>query len=166
MDKKSLKSDILYLAAKIATLAIVIIVMFTVVFGFVRVGDMSMKPAVMEGDLVVYYRMQKNYMAGDLVVVSINGKDQVRRVVAVAGETVDISEDGLRVNGNLQQESYIYTETNAFTEGISFPVTLSDGEIFVLGDKRDISEDGRIYGAVAVKATKGKVITIMRRRNF
>ena len=167
-DKKnsSLRGDIYFLLAKILVLAVIITVMFTVIFGFVRVNDMSMKPSVMEGDLILYYRMQKKYNCGDLLVLNGKGNLQVRRVVAVAGDTVDITEDGLKVNGNIQQESNIYTATEAFMEGITFPVTLSDGEIFVLGDKRDTAEDSRIYGAVKESATKGKVVSILRRRNF
>ncbi len=162
----SLRGDIFFLLAKILILAVVITLMFTVIFGFVRVNDMSMKPAVMEGDLVLYYRMQKSYNSGDLLVLKSNDTLQVRRVVATAGDTVDISEGGLRVNGNIQQESYVYTSTQPYMEGITFPLTLSEGEVFVLGDKRDSAEDSRIYGAVKESSTMGKVVSIFRRRNF
>ena len=165
-NKGSIRADILFLLAKTVILIIVVLLLFTVVFGVVRVRDMSMKPAIMEGDLVFFYRFQKDYSAGDLIALKENGETEIRRVVAVAGDTVDITDDGLYVNGNLQQESYIYTETRPYTEGISFPLTLSEGEVFVLGDKRDSAEDSRIYGAVDLTESLGKVMTLIRRRNF
>lgn len=164
--RNRLREDILFLLAKILVFALVLILMFKFVFGFVRVRDMSMKPAIMEGDLVLYYRMQKNFTAGDLLAVEKNGKTEIRRVAAVAGDTVDINESGLIVNGNLQQESNIYTKTQAYMEGITFPVTLTGDEVFVLGDKRDSAEDSRIYGPVSSSAAKGKVVAVFRRRNF
>ena len=67
-----------------------------------------MYPNIKDGDLVVYYRLDKNYTARDLTVLDYQGSRQVRRVIAVAGDTVDITEDGLLVNGSPQQEPGIY----------------------------------------------------------
>lgn len=53
-----------------------------------------MYPNIKDGDLVVYYRLDKNYTARDLTVLDYQGSRQVRRVIAVAGDTVDITEDG------------------------------------------------------------------------
>lgn len=52
------------------------------------------------------------------------GEMQIRRIVAVSGDSVEITAEGLKVNGYLQQESGIYTETLPYTEGISFPLTV------------------------------------------
>ena len=162
----TLKDDLLYLLMKLAFLAILLFIMLNFVFAVVRVSDMSMKPAVMEGDLVVSYRLQKDYKSGDLVVCKDGKESQIRRVVAIEGDTVDITESGLVINGNLQQEKSIYFETKSFVEGISFPVTVPQGEIFVLGDNRSSAEDSRIYGAIKTSETKGKVVAFFRRRNF
>lgn len=166
VKQPSLLEDLMYLLAKAAILGVAVFTTFTFIFGIARVRDMAMKPAIMEGDLVFYMRTQKKYAAGELVVLDINGVTQVRRVAAVAGDTVDITEDGLLINGYRQQESNIYTSTMAYQEGISFPIKLNEGEIFVLGDKRDGAEDSRIYGQVKASATLGKVMSIVRRRNF
>ncbi len=162
----SLKEDIGFLAAKILILAALLIIMFTVVFGIVRVSDMSMKPAIMEGDVVLYSRMQNTYASGDLAVFEYQGVTQIRRVVAVAGDTVDVDKDGLRINGYLQQESNIYYDTQNFSDGVILPITLKEGEIFVLGDKRDSADDSRVYGPIKLSDVKGKVMTVLRRRNF
>jgi len=87
-------------------------------------------------------------------------------VVATAGDTVDITQDGLIINGSLQYEQDIYTQTNRYLEGIDFPLTLKNNEVFVLGDARNDISDSRIYGAVNIDDTKGSVITILRKRNL
>lgn len=160
----TLLQDILYLLLKIAAIILVVMLLFTFLFGIHRNRDASMQPAVKGGDLAVFYRLDKSYTAGDCVVVEYEGKKQIRRVAAVAGDMVDITEDGLVINGELQLEMTIYEETNRYTEGIEFPVVVGEGELFVLGDSRRNATDSRVYGCVLVKDTLGKVITIIRRR--
>lgn len=158
--------DVLYLLLKIAVIAIVVVLLFTFMFGVLRVNDIAMNPAIQDGDVVFFYRLDKEYVASDTVVVSYEGEEQVRRVVAVAGDKVDITEDGLLINGSLVQEQEIFEDTLHFEDGISLPITIKDGQIFVLGDGRKDSVDSRLYGAVNIKDTLGKVMTIIRRRNI
>ena len=86
--------EILYLLLKIVAIATAIVVIFTFIFGVFRYADNAMLPAVKDGDLVFYYRLRKSYVASDLVVLNYQGKEQVRRVIATAGDVVDITEDG------------------------------------------------------------------------
>ena len=125
-----------------------------------------MSPAFKDGDLAVYYRLQKEFQPSDTVVLEKDGEVQVRRILAVAGDEVNLTEDGLEINGYLQQESEIYTETLPYTEGITFPVTVGEDEYFVLGDHRTNAKDSRIYGTVKKEEIKGSVITLLRRRGF
>lgn len=160
-------TDLLLLVFKIGLIVVFLLVLFTFFYGITQVRDTSMEPAVKEGDLVIYYRSDKAYTAGDAIVVEYSGQLQVRRVVAVAGDTVDISENGgLIINGSTQIEADIYTQTLPYTEGITFPVTVGEGEVFVLGDNRESATDSRIYGTVAISATKGSVMTVIRRRGI
>ena len=91
---------------------------------------------------------------------------ELRRIVARAGDVVDITEEGLSVNGYIQQEDDIYMETLPYTEGITFPVTVGENQVFLLGDNRSSARDSRIYGPVDIAKIKGNVMTIMRRRNL
>lgn len=165
-QETTLLQDILYLLLKIAAIMVVLMLLFTFLFGIYRNHDVSMHPAVKEGDMAVFYRLDKSYTAGDCVVVEYEGEKQIRRVAAVAGDTVDITEDGLVINGEPQLEIAIYEETNRYTEGIEFPVVVGEGELFTLGDSRRNATDSRIYGNVLVKDTLGKVITLIRRREI
>lgn len=122
-----------------------------------------MNPAVKQGDVVLCYRLDKDYRFRDAIVYKTDGTKQVLRVLAVAGDTVDISEEGLLVNGSLIQETEIYEKTLRLQDGISFPVTLKEGQVFLLGDAREHVKDSRIFGPVNIKDTYGRVITIIRR---
>ena len=162
----SLKEDILFLVLKLLIFLILIAVMVFFVFGIYRCSDNMMSPAFKDGDLAIYYRMQKEFQTSDTVIIEKDGETQIRRIVAKPGDSVEITADGLKINGYLQQETGIYTETLPYTEGISFPVTLEENEYFVLGDKRSGAKDSRIYGAVKKEEIKGTVIVLLRHRGF
>ncbi len=158
--------DMLILMMKIGMILLAGFLVFTFVYGIVRVSNMEMSPAIKEGDLVIYYRIGKNYIQSDLVAVEVDGKIVIGRVVAQEGDTVDITADGLLVNGSLQQETDIQGETLPYEEGITFPVTLKEGEVFLLADNREGAEDSRIFGPVRISDTLGKVMTIIRTRHL
>lgn len=162
----SLGKDILYLLIKIAAILLAFVLLFTFMYGLYRAENESMAPAIRDGDLVVYFRLDTVYAAGDTLLLEFEGQRQIRRVIATAGDVVDITEDGLLINGALQQEPAIYQRTERYEDGVEFPLTVGEGEVFVLADARENGTDSRVYGAVAVKDTLGKVMTVLRRRNI
>ncbi|GAA0067882.1 hypothetical protein UT300002_26650 [Clostridium perfringens] len=125
-----------------------------------------MYPSVKDGDLALYYRLQKDFAAGDVIIVEKNGKEEIRRIIAVPGDIVDITRDGLKINGYLQQENSIYSETLPYSEGIKFPVTVGKDNYFVLADARLNTRDSRMYGTVKKEEIKGVVMTLIRRRGI
>ena len=154
------------LGVRAALIVAAAVIVFTFVYGLHYNMGPGMYPAVKDGDLVMYSRLDKDYKARDLLLLEYQGQREVRRVVATAGDTVDIGEDGLMINGAVQQERDICQKTGRYAEGIEFPVTLKDGEVFVLADAREDATDSRIYGPVDAGDTLGKVININRRRNL
>ena len=163
----SLVAELVLLVLKVAFVLGFVAMVFVFLFGMVQQPDGSMDPALREGDLIVYYRLQKEYAAGDVIVVDDGDTKELRRVIAVAGDTVDFTSDGLVVNGYHQSEDRIYAETLPFTAGISYPITVGEGQVFVMGDNRTGSKDSRLYGPVDIESgTEGKVMTVVRRRNF
>ncbi|WP_460298531.1 signal peptidase I [Clostridium perfringens] len=164
--KPGLKDDIFFLVFKISIFLILLGVMFFFVFGIERSSDYTMYPSVKDGDLALYYRLQKDFAAGDVIIVEKNGKEEIRRIIAVPGDIVDITRDGLKINGYLQQENSIYSETLPYSEGIKFPVTVGKDNYFVLADARLNTRDSRMYGTVKKEEIKGVVMTLIRRRGI
>ncbi len=91
----------------------------------------------------------------------------VCRVVARPGDTVEISEgDRLIVNGNAMIETNIFYNTPVYGEFVDYPLTLGEGQYFVLSDYRNGGADSRFFGAVNEDDILGTVITILRRNNL
>ena len=154
------------LGIKIIAIAMTVVIIFTFVYGFHRNTDPDMAPMVKTGDLLLFYRLDRDYTIGDLLVLDFQGERQVRRVVAGAGDVVDIVDGGLIVNGAMQQEPQIKEETWQYENGAVFPLTVGANQVFVLGDARENATDSRVYGPVDTSDTFGTVITVIRRRNL
>ena len=165
--KTPLWKDLLFLIIKIVLILLAFVAMFTFLFGFVRYGEPSMTPSIKDGDLLIYHRYTKvGYMIRDAIILEHDGQIQARRVVATAGDVVDITESGLVINGSVQQETDIYQDTERYMDGVAFPLTVPDGFVFVLGDSRTGATDSRIYGPVDIDDTLGKVMAVIRRRSI
>ncbi|MDU5252479.1 signal peptidase I [Anaerococcus vaginalis] len=169
-DKKNQKDPVtralLKLAIKIVSICLVIAFVFTFIFGMYRVNDTSMVPNISPGDMILFYRLDKDFVVGETVVYSYNKENKIGRIVAMPGDVVNIDEKGLVVNNSHQYEPKIYKETLPFTDGIKYPVKLKENEIFLLADNRDKSVDSRLFGPVEKKFIKGKIFTLLRRRGI
>ena len=81
MNKKdTIKDDFLFLLIKIAILVILLVITFVFIFGISRCSDNSMNPSFKDGDLVFYYRLQKEYNIADVVVVEKDDEVQIRSI--------------------------------------------------------------------------------------
>ena len=167
--KKQLRSLLRGLAAlllKIGVFAVGMILLLGYVFGLTRAAGTGMQPAFRDGDLVLFFRMTDDFAANEVVVVQYQGEKLLERVVAAAGDTVDITGDGLVINGAVVREPDARGETTQFEEGITFPLTVPEGKIFVLGDNREHTTDSRIFGCVDTEDVYGRVIGLFRRREL
>lgn len=154
------------IALKILIFAFMLLFVFTVLFRWVRYDENSMDPAIKAGDLILVDKWNKTIHIHDLVAVKSNDKILIRRVVALGGDTVEISDEGLFVNGVLQIESYAKGETKLYQGGFSGNATLSKDEIFLLADVREDAEDSRAFGPIAKDVILGRVVFFLRQRNF
>ena len=158
--------DLKSLSLEIVLIATVVLAIYCFLFGFFRANDRSMFPAVRDGDLVVYERLDKDYAQRDLLVMKADGKKQVRRVIGVPGDTIDFKDGILLLNGIPQDELGIYEKSEQFKEGTAFPLTVPEGQVFVMGDAREHATDSRMYGCVNSEDTYGTVMLVVRRREF
>lgn len=165
-NNKIVHKAFLKLVLKLTTVSVVIVSLFTFVFGVCRINDTGMLPAVQPGDMVMFYRLDKKYAVSDVAVYTYKGVKTTGRIVGMPGDTVLIDENGLKINGNTQYEPKVFKETLAVKDGVRYPLTLGEDEYFVLGDNRDKAADSRVFGALKKKDFSGKVFTLVRRRNF
>src|SRR5215217_3554316 len=97
---------------------------------------------------------------GDIIVFNppvASEKPYIKRVIAVAGETVEIKQDGyVYIDGQKLDEPYIQGPITECNVRKCEPVTVPEGDIYVLGDNRRNSSDSRIFGPVDVDNIIGK----------
>ncbi len=159
---------------RLIIILIVLWVLFFKVVGITKMPNGDMFPRIDQGDFILFYRLEKNFKAQDVVVIEkvtpdSNGKKQifVCRVVAVAGDTVEITDNQrLIVNGDTMIESNIFYQTPRYEGFTEYPITLKEGEIFVLADMRNGGHDSRYFGPITKDDIIGTVITILRRNGI
>lgn len=141
-------------------------ILFTQVFLVTQAHGSGMFPAVKDGDLVIVFRMQKEYAAGDVVCVKLGDERHIVRISARENDVVMLDGSGtLTVNGSVQNGEILYP-TYAKDGGPAYPYRVPEGSVFVTGDFRTQTEDSRDWGAVRMDQVEGKVITILRRRGI
>lgn len=162
--------DVLQYLKDIAITLSVIMVVFLFFFRMSVVDGSSMYDTLVHGDYVVLLSsaVAGEPEQGDIIVCSketySNGTPIIKRVIATEGQTVDIDFEigAVYVDGVLLDEPYIYSKTDVF-EGVSFPLTVDPGCLFVLGDNRGVSLDSRSpkIGLIDCREVVGKAIFIL-----
>ena len=87
-------------------------------------------------------------------------EDLIKRVIGLPGDTVEIRDHTLIVNHDPIAEPYL-TKRVLATMGDYGPVTVPDGELFVLGDNRGNSSDSRVIGFVPERNVVGRAFIII-----
>lgn len=149
-------------AALLALAAGLLVLMRAHVAETVTVSSDSMLPTLQRGDTVVLDKLfprLRPLRRGELIVFCSPEDDAMvlKRVVALGGDTVEVRDAVLFVNGSAVPEPYV--DLAAFDGTYFGPVTVAAERVFVLGDNRANSIDSRTYGAVEVDEVVGRVVT-------
>lgn len=165
-SKKSGAETFLSYLHDVACLLAGLVMVFLLLFRVVVVSGTSMNSTLLDGDylLVLSNTFYQNPQRGDIIVASKQSFDDgapiVKRVIATEGEKVDIDfKSGIvYVNDVALDEPYTLTPTNEY-EGITFPLVVDEGCLFVMGDNRNGSKDSRHpdIGLIDKREVLGKV---------
>lgn len=126
------------------------------------VDGRSMNPTVNNGDRLMVNKlffMKKNITRGDIIdfYVTSAKKYYLKRVIGVEGDTVEIIKDRVYLNGEMLEENYVSTNvTTPHNENTKWVVP--QGHVFVLGDNRSNSRDGRDLGTIPRSDIVGKIV--------
>ena len=144
---------------------VVLLMVFFVLGRHAVVDGQSMEPTFLNADRVIVSRFLYEPQRGDVIAfyeTTSLDKPLVKRVIAVAGDTVDISADGhVILNGIIQQEDYIADLIWTSRRGNQpYPVTVPEGCVLAMGDNRNNSHDSRWtdIGFVDTDTIIGKVL--------
>lgn len=154
-------------------------------YALTTVHQSSMQNTLFEGHMLIMDKLSYQFSepkAGDIIVF-VNGEDTkgflkrysvflkdvrlrfqksyrtnrlIKRVIAVAGDKVDIHDGQVYINDVLLDEPYVKGMTPEM--GMKYPLTVPEGHIFVMGDNREYSYDSRSFGPVNLNWVEGKAV--------
>lgn len=139
----------------------------------------SMEPTIMVGDRILvskaFYSLKVPFFRetlikrnlprrGQIVIaryMSAQKIDFVKRIIGLPGDKVQLINNELWLNDQRIAEPYIQLKEGERKKPNFGPVTIPEGQVFLMGDNRNNSVDGRILGFAAIKDIKGRALFIL-----
>ena len=143
-------------------LAFVLFVIINALTARVRVDGPSMEPSFFHNNRVIVSKI--SYMLGDIqrgdVIVfpapPNPNEDYIKRVIGLPGDEVMVMNGTVYVNGETLTEPYI----SAPPISNMHPTTVPEGQVFVMGDNRNVSSDSRSWGPLQIDDIIGKAVFV------
>ena len=183
-NKKKIKSKVHEYVEAIIIAILIAVVVRTFIIQAYKIPSRSMVPTLLVGDhllvnkfiygvKVPFFRKTiipiTNPQRGDIVVFIYpkdSSKDFIKRVIGVGGDTIEIKNKIISINGKQYSDAYgIYSDKITYPSSMQprdnfGPVTVPPESLFVMGDNRDESLDSRFWGFVELKDVEGKAFII------
>lgn len=153
-------------------LVIAMVLRTFVVQGY-RIPSGSMENALLKGDFVLVNKLAYRFeepQPGDIIIFGYplnTSKTFIKRIVAGPGETVEIVNKILYIDGRIAVPPYLVKHTDQLIHSAEYsnrdnfgPFKVPPGHYFLMGDNRDNSRDSREWGFLERKYVKGKALLI------
>ena len=127
----------------------------------VKVVGVAMEPALNDGDRVLINRNPAEFSRGDIVLFHSpehRTMSYLKRIVGLPGETIEIREGKVFINGRPLEEPYVDPLNNQDVSGVK-EIKIPTGSYYVLGDNRVNSADSRIWGPLGQGFIYGKFVS-------
>lgn len=118
----------------------------------------SMSPYITDGNLLIYYRLDKDYVVGDVVLVKQDNEYNIYRISGTNGDMITIEEGTLLINGFREEIQGFYDTELSEGSSVTYPCILGEDEYFVTNDFRLDFNDSRSFGKIEKKDIVGRVI--------
>ena len=142
--KKIIKEIIPYIV-----ILIVVVVIRTFIATPIKVDGTSMQPTLEGNEIMILNKLGK-VERNNIIVVGYDKEDLIKRVIGLPGETIEIIEGKIYINGKKIEDEYGNGITSDYPKTI-----LKKNEYFVLGDNRGNSKDSRSIGPIDKASIKG-----------
>lgn len=141
------------------------------VFQSYQIPSESMEETIMKGDMVFSEKVSyygRGPEQGEIITFEdpeIPSRTLIKRAIATEGQTVDLKDGHVYVDGVKLDEPYTdgkpsYPLDSAFRTDITYPYTVPEGEVWVMGDNRTNSSDSRYFGSIPVSSVTGHAAVI------
>jgi signal peptidase I len=169
--RRSATRNTLEWVAVIVGAVVVALLIKTFVVQAFRIPSDSMVPTLIQGDRVLVNKLSydaHDLNRGDVIVFERppglpagpnEPEDLIKRVIGLPGDELQTRDGELYVNDRLLQEPYLPEGTTNF--GIDAPLTVPEGQVFVMGDNRTDSTDSRVFGAIDADSVVGRAFMVM-----
>jgi len=145
----------------IETLVLTVVIFLLIRFAVqnFRIEGFSMEPNFHDGQFILVNKIEymlKMPERGDVVVLippTSANRDFIKRIIALPGDQVQVTDGKVYINGALLDEPYPLNP-GSYSTGV---MTIAPEEYYVLGDNRNNSSDSHAWGTVSVKKIVGKV---------
>lgn len=163
-EKIDLKKELFSYIKIIVITVLVVLGCKQFLFAPIKVQGASMYPTYEDKDVIIVSKTSKIERFDQIVFQSpIEDELYIKRVIGLPGDTVEMKDDVLYVNGKAYEESYVNRQTEELrtTENFTLEALLGEATVpkdtyFVLGDNRLKSSDSRHYGFISHEAVYGE----------
>lgn len=162
MAKNNIAKEILEWALTIIIPVVAALLIHQYLFTFARVDGTSMLDTLHENNIMgvsrLHYRLNEP-QRGEIITCNYPGEGNklfVKRIIGLPGETIEIREGTVYIDGEPIAEDYLTRRDDQSMD----PVTLGDDEIFVMGDNRPVSRDSRAVGPLTLDEIYGRVLFV------